>query len=85
MFNIWDREPYYRPERSDFTTINTTMYQSPQPVKGETWYIKVADSKALTKAVITDVTAHTVEYKTLGDYTFRYCKTDVQFVEKVYQ
>lgn len=84
MFNIWDREPYYRPERGNFTTITTT-YSVPQPVKGETWYIKLPDTKALTRAVITDVTAHTVEYKTVGDYTYRYCKTDVEFIEKVYQ
>lgn len=83
MFNIWDRESYYRPERNHFT-YTTTTYQSPQPVKGETWYVKLPDTKSLSKVVITDVTAHTVEYKTIGDYTYRYCKTDVELIEKVY-
>lgn len=79
------------------TTSSTTMFGSTystkvvklSPNKGETWWVKLPDSvtigkSTLDKVVVTEVTAHTVEVKTVGGYLNRYVKDDVQFVEKVY-
>lgn len=65
-------------------TFKTSYSTKPTPNKGETWFVRLADSRTVMTAVITDVTAHTVELKTLGDNFSRYVKDDVQFVEKVY-
>lgn len=72
--------------------INTTMIETiyPQtksatPNKGETWYVRLPDAKSLTTAVVTDLTAHTVELTKDGGWqTSRYIRDDIQFVERVY-
>ena len=67
-------------------TFKTTSYTpTPSPNKGETWFVRLPEAKALTTVVVTDLTAHTVELKTLGDHKSRYVVEDVYFVEKVYQ
>lgn len=66
-------------------TIKTSMRPDLRPNKGETWFVRLPDAKALTTVVVTDITAHTVEVKTLGDHKNRYVSEDVEFVEKVYQ
>lgn len=66
-------------------TIKTKMRPDLRPNKGETWFVRLPDAKALTTVVVTDITAHTVEVKTLGDHKNRYVSEDVEFVEKVYQ
>lgn len=75
--------------------INTTMMdtikngltplRAPQPVTGETWYVKLPDTKNLTTVVVSDVTAHTVELTGDGGFRHRYIREDVCFVERVYQ
>ena len=66
-------------------TFKTSYTTKSSPNKGETWFVKLPDSKTLTTVVVTDLTAHTVELKTLGDHKSRYVVEDVQFIEKVYQ
>lgn len=65
-------------------TFKTTYSTKASPNKGETWFVRLPEARALTTVVVTDITAHTVELKTLGDHKNRYVKDDVQFVEKVY-
>jgi hypothetical protein len=66
-------------------TFKTTYTGRSTPNKGETWFARLPDAKALTTVVVTDITAHTVEVKTLGEQRFRYVTEDVTFVEKVDQ
>lgn len=68
-------------------TIKTSMMplRAPQPVMGETWYVKLPETKSLTTVVVSDVTAHTVELTGDGGFCHRYIREDVCFVERVYQ
>lgn len=85
---IWDEQPYYRPQKTPFWQDTHPWFTKPQPQpsKGETWWVKFPEARALSEVVVTDITAHTIELETKGYYGVRrYVRDEVTFIEKVYK